>query len=814
LDAETIYEVYVTSNCGPSPELSDALLVTTNSGFFTFDNSCGPGFQDISGSGTGLNLADDATTVITLASPVNFQGNSSSTITVSNNGFISFPGVTLNAWNNDWDSEEGNVFWQETTIAGDDYLIVEWYNRPRFSGVIGQNVTFEILMNKTTNEVYYIYDDVVVGGSQASNDFGGQGTISAVGPQGTATVSVSNTAYLTANSCVHFYNALCPNPINLTSQIFQEEVILDWGTGLYGETEWTVIYGPAGFDPATGGTTVTSANSDIDIVNLTQLTEYDVYIYSECTLDDLTSPGLLLNFQTLPFCSDPTGITTATDVDSLFSAWNWVETGPLYPSTGFNIQYGMTGFDLYSGTVVNANNNLSDTTVNAGFLAGGVYQVYVQAVCSSDTSNYSGPFTFIMPLSNDSVCGAEMLAVDGTVYYFNNVGATAQAGEAALITGTNPAGYNSTDLAVLTWGSPAVEGSNWYSFVAPTSGSMRFSGLDQNAFLSQIAIYALTDCGDFTTFELMGASDQTDAGVTTKLAPNFTICGLTAGQTYYVLHDAWSNGFGGAANFGQYSIKMTPIDLEAGSFVSMLEVCTGNAVVLFDGITGYQDGGTWTAELASVGTGIADSLFSSSGLSYQVHNFEYRVTDGCAYDSITSQVRIFPPSAAGPDGTLTVCRNEPYDLLSGLSGTVDLGGTWLNPSSVALPGSTTTASNLPGQYNFVYITGNGVCPDDTANVLVDVDAICDWNNVDEMYFGTMTLLPNPTNGLVYISNQGSTEVFNYEITDIDGRVIATKKSAINGTSVTEINLNGKVTGMYMIRVFNDNAEKVFRVILQ
>jgi hypothetical protein len=761
-----------------------------------------------------LNLADDQSTVITLASPVNFQGNSSSTITVSNNGFISFPGVTLNAWNNDWDSEEGNVFWQETTIAGDDYLIVEWYNRPRFSGIIGQNVTFEILMNKTTNEVYYIYDDVVVGGSQASNDFGGQGTISAVGPLGTTTVSVNNTAYLTANSCVHFYNALCPNPINLTSQIFQEEVILDWGTGLYGETAWTIIYGPAGFDPATGGTTLTSVNSDIDIIGLAQLTNYDVYVYSECTVDDLTSPGLLYSFQTLPFCSNPTGITTATDVDSLFTAWNWTETVALYPSTGFNLQYGMTGFDLYSGTVVNANNNLSDTTFDAGFLAGGVYEVYVQAVCGSDTSNYMGPITFVMPLSNDSVCGAEMLAVDGTVYYFNNTGATAQAGEGALITGSNPAGYNSTDLAVMTWGVPIVEGSNWYSFVAPTSGSIRFSGLDENQFASQIAIYSLTDCGDFTTFELMGASDQTDEGVTAKLAPNFTLCGLTAGETYYILHDAWSNGFGGFPIFGQYSIKMTPIDLEAGSFVSMLEVCSGNAVVLFDGITGYQDGGTWTAELASVGTGIADSTFSSSGLSYQVHNFEYRVTDGCAYDSITSQVRIFPPSAAGPDGTLTVCRNEPYDLLSGLSGTVDLGGTWLNPSSVALLGSTTTASNLPGQYNFVYITGNGVCPDDTANVLVDVLATCDENNLDEMYFGTMTLLPNPTNGLVYITNQGSTEVFNYEITDIDGRIVATKKSAINGTSVTEINLNGKVTGMYMIRVFNDNAEKVFRVILQ
>ena len=83
-----------------------------------------------------------------------------------------------------------------------------------------------------------------------------------------------------------------------------------------------------------------------------------------------------------------------------------------------------------------------------------------------------------------------------------------------------------------------------------------------------------------------------------------------------------------------------------------------------------------------------------------------------------------------------------------------------------------------------------------------------------MYFHFMSLYPNPTNGLVYITNEGSTETFNYVVTDVEGRVIASQSAAINGTSTTEINLKGKVTGVYMIRVFNENAEKVFRVVLQ
>jgi hypothetical protein len=78
----------------------------------------------------------------------------------------------------------------------------------------------------------------------------------------------------------------------------------------------------------------------------------------------------------------------------------------------------------------------------------------------------------------------------------------------------------------------------------------------------------------------------------------------------------------------------------------------------------------------------------------------------------------------------------------------------------------------------------------------------------------MHLQPNPTTGMVYISNHGSSEVFNYTVTDMEGRTIATQSAAINGSETTEIDLTGKVIGMYLIRVYNTSAEKVFRVVLQ
>ena len=68
--------------------------------------------------------------------------------------------------------------------------------------------------------------------------------------------------------------------------------------------------------------------------------------------------------------------------------------------------------------------------------------------------------------------------------------------------------------------------------------------------------------------------------------------------------------------------------------------------------------------------------------------------------------------------------------------------------------------------------------------------------------------------MIYISNNGSIEEFNYEITDVNGKIIATENSAINGTETTEINLVNLETGLYLIRVYNESAEKTIRIVKQ
>jgi hypothetical protein len=642
-----------------------------------------------------------------------------------------------------------------------------------------------------------VYDDVNVGDPAFNN--GASATIGVAGPNQDIQLSFNNANYLTNNSCAHFYYTNCARPVNLTySYITPDEVAFTWTAGLANETAWTIVYGPAGFNPLTGGTTVSATTASATLPNLNQNTQYDVYIYANCSTT-LSSAALVGTFLTAPFCANPGAMTNTVAVDTINAAWTWTATFPTYTSTGFNIMYGETGFPLYSGTEVSVGNVLTDTIADANLLGGGVYQVYVQAVCGTDTSQYVGPFSITMPLSNDSVCGAELLQVDGTVYTFNNTGATVQAGETTI---APPATGAQTTTG---WIASGLNLTTWFKFVAPASGNIRVNQTNLT-YAGKSAVYASTGCSDFANFTLVAANDNAIGGSSTS--PNYTVCGLTPGATYYFLNS------GSSTIAGTYTIALIPIDLNAGSNAGIIDLCVGDTVDLFNGITGQDAGGVWTAQLASAGTGLDDNLFNSAGLAYQVFNFQYRLTEGCAYDSVIAQVQIYGPSSAGNDGTVNVCRNEPVNLLSGLSGNIDAGGTWYNPSNQALATSGIVASNIPGQFNYVYITGNGVCPNDSANVLVSVDATCNYLNVEDLFFGAMNMVPNPTTGKVYVSNQGSTEVFNYTVTDMEGRIVATQSAAINGSETTEIDLTGKVIGMYLIRVYNTSAEKVFRVVLQ
>jgi hypothetical protein len=827
----TFYDVYITSVCGPTDSSSmvgPIVFNTYNQGEYMVTNTeCGLGFIDISATGTAANLVDDAELGVTMPFSLLFQGSLTDQVTIAENGALLIGTLTgtlgfgngtiggaadgVYAFWDDLDIDFGDAFFETVGTPGNQTFIVQWNNQSYWpSPSATEVITYQIHIDEATGEIYTIYDDSEFGGSDVGFDNGASATIGLAGPNQDIDISFNNATYLENNSCIKYYYTDCPAPVNYSvTYTTTDEAAITWGSGLASETNWTVEYGIVGFLPGTG-TSIQTTVPVLIIPGLDDITCYDVYIYADCNLT-LQSDGLMGTFCTLPNCANPTAFGATTAVDSLMTSWAWTENVG-YPSVGFDIEYGWTGFTPGTGTMVGLDNNFTDTTEDVSLLAGGVYQVYLQALCPSDSSGWVGPITFIMPLSNDTVCGAEMLAVDGTVYTFDNTGATVTPEETASVTPPTT-GFNGTNLPQLGWGplSTAIENTTWFTFVAPASGSMTYSGVDEDFFASQVAIFETdSSCSVLSAMNLVAASDQTDAPLAFKIAPNFTICGLTPGQTYYILNDSWSNG--GAGILGQYSISLTEIVISAGTDNGLANICLGDSIDLFTNITGNDAGGVWTEDIPTAG--FNDPIFMSAGLASQQFGFNYVVTEGCAADTITTMVEIYAPSSAGLDGTITACQNEPIDLLDGLGGNVDLGGTWYDPLNIVVTTTAITTAAIPGQYNYDYITGNGVCPDDTANIIVDVDFTCDYLNLQDLFFNGMDIHPNPTTGMVYISNEGSSEVFNMELTDLKGKVIATQAGAINGTETTEVNLANLETGIYMIRLFNDNAEKTFRVVKQ
>jgi hypothetical protein len=795
----SFYQAYVRAICGPGDTSFWTPSVSWNTydqgQYITWDNTCPTGgFIDISTTGTNANLTDDSELGITLPFPVLYQGILFTNMTIGNNGgvvlgsttaqvgYTMVAGTGLYPFVQDLGTSiaPNGVFYQQVGTSPNSKFVIQWENIGHYAfPVLPDGATFELIIDEATQEIYYVYDDVIMG-NPTTWDYGADAEIGVRGPQN-INVSMNSQTYLQNNSCVHFYYVDCPNPVALTtSYLFPNEAAFTWTASAAGETSWTVVYGPAGFDPATSGTTLTVTSASVQLLNLIPLANYDMYIYSSCS-GGLQSNGLFYNFQTPPICSNPTAFTSTAGQDSLMSSWNWAPYTSFYPSTGFNLQVVAQDSALYTGTVYALDNNFTDTTFNAAWYPGQALDVYLQAVCGQDTSAYVGPISLIMPITNDNACGAFPIVVGAPGLLYNNTGATVSAEELQIVPPVTGA------QTTTGWANAALNHTTWFKFVAPASGNVRIdaTGIEYNG---QIGVYYGTDCSILPSFTLEGANDNEIDG--TSEAPNFTVCGLTPGVEYYVLHD-------GSGTAGSYTIAISEVSVYAGVEGEVLNICYGETANLFLGIANYTLGGEWAATSPAVV--LQGSDFNSTDYASQTYTFNYIVSDGCATDQATTTVTVHAMPSAGQDGSITVCLNEPFDLLLGLGGNVDFGGVWYNPSNQAMSNNLDTSGNIGGQFNYDYVVSNPFCPNDTSNVVLVVDASCDYTaSIDELA-NAWNVYPNPTNAILNIETQDlEGKIY---LTDINGKVVI-EQTDIN--QHMQMNLTDLSTGMYYL-VINQNG---------
>ena len=556
-------------------------------------------------------------------------------------------------------------------------------------------------------------------------------------------------------------------------------------SGSYEPTEWTQV----GTNIA--GNTTGTVNITVPMTALTGNTGMRVRSRGNFNQngagDACTNMGsgetedYVINILPAPDCANPTGITATSAEDSLMSSWNWSQT--VLPLTGFNMQLVEAGMPFSSGTTYVIDANTTDTLNDPSFIAGQSFEMYLQSVCGQDTSYFIGPVPVMMPMTNDMMCDAAEIPVDGHAYIFNNTGATVDPTEVAVVP---PATGAQTTTG---WANQNLNLTTWFTFTAPPSGNVRINSTAMN-YNGQIAVYAATDCAITGSFTLQAANDDDLDGA--NAAPNFTICGLNAGDTYYLLHDAFNS------TPGNYAISISEIDLNAGVEGELIKVCYGDTVNLFDGIANYQLGGTWTQTIPTLG--LQGSDFITTGLATVFFEFTYALVDGCASDDVNAYVNVYPASSAGDNGTFTVCKNEPFNLLAGLGGTVDMGGYWLDPSNNQLGGNIDTASNIPGNFNYDYIVTNGVCPADTSTVLVVVDGSCDFTAGIETLAGSFVVYPNPTSDALFVDNSMGLIIDKIELIDMSGRVVMSAEKGSFNNALAELNVSNLTTGVYTVKM--------------
>jgi len=480
--------------------------------------------------------------------------------------------------------------------------------------------------------------------------------------------------------------------------------------------------------------------------------------------------------------------------------------------TSWNVEWGVPGFAPGTGAQIGSAIAPTNTNFVITELEGNTnYQIYISANCGSGTTPGTWISTSVLTLCNPLVAQGfcENFASDSpTQACWSVINANNDVDAWDMNYTLNP--FSGNQVAMLYTDFNAGNNDDW--LITP---GMILTGNEIMSFY-----YRVQSAGEPNDFQVLlsttgtNPADFTDTLMALNSYNNIvyqdTAINLSAfsGTCYIAFHVPPGGLDGWRLYIDQVCLDIcTPAPGVDGT----VDVCRlDTSLDLNTVITQGENNGVW--QFAPNQGAVSGSNLNLSAIPNGTFTAQYIVTTACTVDTTVATFNVFQPSSAGVNGQLNVCKNQPINLLAGLSGNADLGGTWYNPSGVALTSGSLSSGALPGQFNYNYITSNGVCPNDTATVIVNVATNCDWTGIEELNTDAITVYPNPSTGLFYISNSDANQNFSYEVLDLNGRVIVDSTTEVNGKATVEVNLTNVEHGIYMIKVSNESGSKLVRVV--
>lgn len=190
---------------------------------------------------------------------------------------------------------------------------------------------------------------------------------------------------------------VCLKPVGLEAySITNTTATLNWQSAVE-TSEYELEYGPLGFTQGTG-ITVSVQESSFNASGLSPETQYSYYVNLFCddtiSYSDWAGPYQFDTLDSNPLCDDPTNFqvldnSSAIGTNHVDLRWD------NYNNIGSQIQYGLQGFTIESGTIQSEGDNITDgfgTIENLNSAT--AYDFYVRNNCEENGfSAWIGPLT-------------------------------------------------------------------------------------------------------------------------------------------------------------------------------------------------------------------------------------------------------------------------------------------------------------------------------------------------------------------------------------------------------------------------------------
>ncbi|MEL6131776.1 MAG: T9SS type A sorting domain-containing protein [Bacteroidota bacterium] len=279
---------------------------------------------------------------------------------------------------------------------------------------------------------------------------------------------------------------------------------------------------------------------------------------------------------------------------------------------------------------------------------------------------------------NDDVCDAINLAAFDSLYVFDNFNSTVEPGEAGI------APTNNNGTTFFGWNENGVTSTVWFTFTAPGTGTVRIDLCnDSTQFDTQVAIYEVGNCSDFSTFRLKAANDDIPSTVPNtggcpapgnQWASIVDVPCLTPGTTYYVMVDGWFSAPTSADTVGPFGITIEEIvapkiDSLQVSLVTQSPLCPG----INDGFVATNLAGGYPLTTYDWNNGTSGTAITGLGAG----TYFVTVDDGCSpafTDTVTLTDPVSDTIMSMTIDSVELCRNDSLRLndLASFTGGVPL----------------------------------------------------------------------------------------------------------------------------------------------